>query len=179
LSHLSLKQQYAYSIIAKIVVLLLEPIDGPQIIANDNCHVIRIPESKDYDETVLQKSDPSVWDLLETFLSVLFPLTHPNNLEVYTVPISRFVSSFIIAYTRRVSRERMTESVVDYSVGRCRRMDVIKSYRLGQKEDKKIVSLFLPLLFQVSFIEMSQCDTILLRESIRNLPTLVQHLNTL
>ncbi|XP_053990948.1 uncharacterized protein LOC128883022 [Hylaeus volcanicus] len=159
LLQLSSKQQYAYSILAKIVVLLLEPIDGPQIVTSDNCHVIPMAESQPYDEAFSRTNDPSIWDLLETFLSVLFPLTHPNNLEAYTIPISRFVSSFIISYTRRVSRERMTDSVVDYKVGRCRRMDVIKSYRLGQKEDKKIVSLFLPLVLQGIYSKSSNASS--------------------
>lgn len=130
--------------LAKIFALLLEPLSGPaplQPAVAGEAAVMFVPTAA------------TVWDYIQSFVSLIFPSTHPSNNGRWSQPISHFVSAFIQAYTRRVARERMSSSAVKESVGRLcegppdERIPIL-SYRLGRAEDEKLADLFLPVMLQ-------------------------------
>lgn len=115
--------------------MLLEPLAGPTPM--DNTHQLTAT------------GNPTAWDYLESSISLIFPLSHPSNTGKWTTPVSYFVNALILAYTRRVARERMSSEVVRDCVGRKWDENSLKSsYRLGRAEDEKFVDLFMPLLLQ-------------------------------
>lgn len=129
--------------LAKIIALLLEPLSGP----------VHLQQGSQCDKLL----STTLWDYIYPFASLILPLTHPSNTGKWTQPLSHFVSAFVQAYTRRVARERMSDTVVTDSAGRlCGTSQegtgttptMILSYRLGRPEDEKIVELFLPVLLQ-------------------------------
>lgn len=94
-------------------------------------------------------SATNIWDYIQSLVSLIFPLTHPNNTGKWSRLVSQFVDAFIQAYIRRVARERMSGTVVSDLTGRyCHDGIPTMSYRLGRAEDEKIVNWFLPILMQ-------------------------------
>lgn len=116
--------------LGKILALLLEPLSGL------------------VEYTAPQTGGPDhysfIWNGLRSLMSIVFPYTHPSNPGRWVSPISSFVQSFTLAYTRRVARERMSVSIVADTVGTVSGM----SYRLGRAEDQEVVNLVLPVLLQ-------------------------------
>lgn len=133
--------------LAKIVALLLEPLGGP--LSMERNQPSGTPSTRSCSK--IRNGNKTVWEYIQSFVSLVLPLTHPSNVGKWTVAVSHFVSAFILAYTRRVGRERMSTAVVNESTGRVciTESGVVElSHRMGREEDEKVVELFLPVLLQ-------------------------------
>ncbi|KAL8426760.1 hypothetical protein Efla_006746 [Eimeria flavescens] len=125
--------------------------------------------------------DPATaFELLEVLVKTVGPWTHPQT-ETHRglQHIAGFVAAFISAYLRRVSRERLGDSVANQGCGRhlqrCCALQQqqqqsqqqircccdagqggARSNRLTRKDDEKIIELFLPVILDGLFSKHPQ-----------------------
>lgn len=157
-----LKQPHLLRKLAKVIALLLPPLDGPvrlngSALTATNTVGVTVSDNVEDQRSV---SVRSIWENLEALLSVAFPLTHPSHGGKWTGPISQFIDALVLAYTRRVARERMSTCVVPATVGRlCSSDKPLMSYRLGRREDEKLTELLLPLLLQGMYSKSLNAST--------------------
>lgn len=84
-------------------------------------------------------------DCLTSVVNAVYPYTHPSNGGKWSTNIASFVKHFVLGYTRRVCRERASESIVASVVGMVHNE---RNMRLTRENDVAVVEWLYSLALQ-------------------------------